>query len=559
MGFLARHLDQPALHSHLTGILPGVRRTGLGRAMKLHQRAWAAERRPRLDHVDVRPARASQRLVQPRGAQRSGQRLPGELLWPDERLHQHRRRVPTASVIAWPDRFQHRHRTTGANSIQPNRAPSPRPTTSWCCDAPTPWQPPSGAFTFAPNWANVCCVGRGRHRVHSRRRLRVAGSGGCRIVTGMRLVDLELRRIALDDAVPYELRHRPPPRHPARPCRVGVLAGRTQGWGECVAGTSSAYSASGSTAPSGWSPIRLRPVLVRARRRASRPPDVAPALGRSRGTAWPRRALETAVLDAELRAAGASLADPSRRHPRPRRRAASRRHPADSIDELLAQVAGLPRRRLRRIKLKVEPGWDLEPVAAVREPSAPTCRCRSTPTPRTTPTTSPIWAARRLRPAADRAALSRTTSSATPTRRRRSPRRCASTSPSCRSTRPPTPSISAPADVVNIKPGRVGGYLEAAADPRPVPRRGVPVWCGGMLETGVGRAANAGPRRAPRLHAARRHRRSTRFYARDIVIGPSLVVDGHVDPYPPRGIGVELDHRLSSTSVTARRSDVDLR
>jgi predicted GNAT superfamily acetyltransferase len=44
MGFLARHLDQPALHSHLTGILPGVRRTGLGRTMKLHQRAWAAER-----------------------------------------------------------------------------------------------------------------------------------------------------------------------------------------------------------------------------------------------------------------------------------------------------------------------------------------------------------------------------------------------------------------------------------------------------------------------------------------------------------------------------------
>ena len=44
LGFLARHLDRPALHSHLTGILPGVRRTGLGRSMKLHQRAWAASR-----------------------------------------------------------------------------------------------------------------------------------------------------------------------------------------------------------------------------------------------------------------------------------------------------------------------------------------------------------------------------------------------------------------------------------------------------------------------------------------------------------------------------------
>jgi predicted GNAT superfamily acetyltransferase len=43
VAFLAVHLGQPALHSHITGLLPGARRSGLGRAMKLHQRAWAAE------------------------------------------------------------------------------------------------------------------------------------------------------------------------------------------------------------------------------------------------------------------------------------------------------------------------------------------------------------------------------------------------------------------------------------------------------------------------------------------------------------------------------------
>lgn len=42
-GFLARHDGAPALHSHVTGILPGVQRSGVGRAMKNHQRAWAAE------------------------------------------------------------------------------------------------------------------------------------------------------------------------------------------------------------------------------------------------------------------------------------------------------------------------------------------------------------------------------------------------------------------------------------------------------------------------------------------------------------------------------------
>ena len=43
VAILARHLGKPALHSHITGLLPGARQTGLGRAMKLHQRSWAAE------------------------------------------------------------------------------------------------------------------------------------------------------------------------------------------------------------------------------------------------------------------------------------------------------------------------------------------------------------------------------------------------------------------------------------------------------------------------------------------------------------------------------------
>lgn len=43
-GFLARHRGDEALHSHVTGILPGVQHSGVGRAMKSHQRAWAAER-----------------------------------------------------------------------------------------------------------------------------------------------------------------------------------------------------------------------------------------------------------------------------------------------------------------------------------------------------------------------------------------------------------------------------------------------------------------------------------------------------------------------------------
>lgn len=43
LGILARHHGQPALHSHVTGLLAGVRRSGVGRSLKMHQRSWAAE------------------------------------------------------------------------------------------------------------------------------------------------------------------------------------------------------------------------------------------------------------------------------------------------------------------------------------------------------------------------------------------------------------------------------------------------------------------------------------------------------------------------------------
>lgn len=43
VAILARHLGEQALHSHITGLLPGARKIGLGRAMKLHQQKWAAE------------------------------------------------------------------------------------------------------------------------------------------------------------------------------------------------------------------------------------------------------------------------------------------------------------------------------------------------------------------------------------------------------------------------------------------------------------------------------------------------------------------------------------
>ena len=58
--------------------------------------------------------------------------------------------------------------------------------------------------------------------------------------------------------------------------------------------------------------------------------------------------------------------------------------------------------------------------------------------------------------------------------------------------------------IINIKVGRVGGFSEAIAVHNAAAERGIPVWCGGMLETGIGRAHNIALVLAAELLAARR-------------------------------------------------------
>ena len=70
--------------------------------------------------------------------------------------------------------------------------------------------------------------------------------------------------------------------------------------------------------------------------------------------------------------------------------------------------------------------------------------------------------------------------------------------------------------VINIKPGRVGGYLEAKAIHDLCLDRGVPVWCGGMLETGIGRAANVALAALPGFTLPGDTSASSRYFATDI-------------------------------------------
>lgn len=97
------------------------------------------------------------------------------------------------------------------------------------------------------------------------------------------------------------------------------------------------------------------------------------------------------------------------------------------------------------------------------------------------------------------------------------------------------------ASVVNIKAGRVGGYLEAVRVHDLCRQASVPVWCGGMLETGIGRAANAALAALPGFTLPGDVSASSRFYRRDIVTEPAVLEDGHVRVPTGPGIGVEID------------------
>ncbi|APZ33150.1 o-succinylbenzoate synthase [Microbacterium aurum] len=108
------------------------------------------------------------------------------------------------------------------------------------------------------------------------------------------------------------------------------------------------------------------------------------------------------------------------------------------------------------------------------------------------------------------------------------------------------------ASVINIKAGRVGGYLEAVRIHDLCREAGVPVWCGGMLETGIGRAANAALAALPGFTLPGDVSASDRFYARDIVTEPIRLEDGHVRVPTGHGLGVEIDPVALEDATVAR-------
>jgi O-succinylbenzoate synthase len=90
--------------------------------------------------------------------------------------------------------------------------------------------------------------------------------------------------------------------------------------------------------------------------------------------------------------------------------------------------------------------------------------------------------------------------------------------------------------ILNIKVGRVGGFSEAIAVHNAAAERGIPVWCGGMLETGIGRAHNIALSSLPNFSLPGDVSASARYWAEDI-IEPEVTVSAKGEIEVPRGVG----------------------
>ncbi|HZN72207.1 MAG TPA: o-succinylbenzoate synthase [Micromonosporaceae bacterium] len=351
----------------------------------------------------------------------------------------------------------------------------------------------------------------------------------------MKLTGIELRRVAMPLVAPFRTSFGI--EYERDVLLVRAVLADAEGWGECVAMSDPLYS---SEYVDGAAEVIRRFLLPAVAEQSTVDVHVAERIfARFKGHPMAKAALHTALLDAQLRASGTSFAGYLG--------AVRDTVPAgvsvgimDSIPELIDAVAGYLAAGYLRIKLKIEPGWDIEPVRAVRERfgdillQVDANTAYSLADARHLAGLDPFDLLLIEQPLAEddirgHAALAR--SIRTPV--------CLDES---------VVSARAAADaivlgacaVVNIKPGRVGGYLEARRVHDVCAAHGVPVWAGGMLETGLGRAANVALAALPNFTLPGDTSASDRYYARDIT-RPFVLENGQVRVPSGPGLGVEPD------------------
>ena len=366
----------------------------------------------------------------------------------------------------------------------------------------------------------------------------------------MNLESVELLRIQLPLVTPFRTSFGT--QHDREVLLVRVRTDRSEGWGECVAPVDPLYS---SEYVGGAEDVMRRflvPSLFAAADLTAE--RVAVELAHVKGHRMAKAALEMAVLDAELRARGQSFGS--------HLGAVVDHVPSgvsvgilDSLPELLDAVAGYLQAGYVRIKLKIEPGWDVHPVRAVRERFGDDLLLQVDAN--TAYTLADARQLARLDPF-DLLLIEQPLAEEDLLAHAELGHRI--TTPICLDESIVSAQMAAAAitlgacQIVNIKPGRVGGYLEARRIHDVAQAHGVPVWCGGMLETGLGRAANVALAALPGFTLPGDVSASDRFYTTDIT-EPFVLRDGGLDVPEGPGLGVDPIPDLLA-EVTVSREEI---
>ncbi|GAA1609387.1 o-succinylbenzoate synthase [Actinoplanes couchii] len=331
---------------------------------------------------------------------------------------------------------------------------------------------------------------------------------------------------------------------------VQVSTDGADGWGESVSGFDASYSSEYIESTRDVLVRHLIPPLLAAKDVTVS--SLGPLLAGVKGHRMAKAALEMAVMDAELRSYGMSFATSLG--------AVTDRVPSgvsvgimDSIPELLDAVGGYLAQGYRRIKLKIEPGWDLTPVRAVRERFGDDVLLQVDANAAYT-----LAGARHLARLDDFGLLLIEQPLDEEDMRGHAVLSRHLTTPICLdesivSARSAADAIAMGAcRIVNIKPGRVGGLLEARRIHDVCAASGIPVWCGGMLETGLGRAANTALAALPNFTLPGDVSASNRYFSTDIT-DPFILEDGHLRVPQGPGLGVTpLPDVLAEVTTSVR-------
>jgi o-succinylbenzoate synthase len=357
---------------------------------------------------------------------------------------------------------------------------------------------------------------------------------------------IELREVALPLVRPFRTSFGE--ERDKRAILVRVVTDQGEGWGECVASTEPRYSE--EWLEGAWAVLHrhLCPAVVQSPRVAS-PEVVGATLSWIRGQRMAKASLEAAVLDAWLRNRGERLAD-FLGCVRDRVACGVSVGIAPSVDSLLEEVQGYLTRGYRRVKLKIEPGWDISVIRAVREALPET------------PLSVDANAAYSLSDLAVFEALDEfglvmieqplhhedLLGHAKLQARLRTP---ICLDESIRSAGDAAAAIELGAcRVINIKPGRVGGILEGKRIHDVAKDRSVPVWIGGMLETGIGRAPNVALAAMEGVTMPGDTSASERYFRQDLTEPFVVEPDGTMAVPKGLGIGVQpMPERLEACTV----------